>query len=165
MKWLTVLREQVELNGQRPVAEKLGVSNTVVSQVVNEKYPGDMGRIQALVESVYMAKSVSCPVLGNIAWHTCQQHQKNHYTSNPQKLRLYKACRSGCQHSDLPVTQGVALEARTDRTKSSSHYDAAAVIGRLKRQVESEGGGALQLIELLQAELVSLSIKFNRMDK
>lgn len=30
MKWLNVLRQQVELNGQRPVAEKLGVSNAVV---------------------------------------------------------------------------------------------------------------------------------------
>lgn len=165
MKWLAVLREQVELNGQRPVAERLGVSNTVVSQVVNEKYPGDMARIQALVESVYMAKSVPCPVLGSIAWHACQQHQKNHYTSNPQKLKLYKACRSGCPHSDLPVTQNVSIEARTDRSKSTAKYDATAVIGRLRRQTESEGGGSLQLIELLQAELVSLSIKFNRLDK
>lgn len=165
MKWLEVLREQVALNGQRPVAEKLGVSNTVISQVVNEKYPGDMTRIQALVESVYMSKSVLCPVLGEIAWHSCQMHQKNTKTGNPTKLRLYRACRSGCKNSDLPVTQNIQLNPSSTVSRSLKIYDADAVIARLKRQVESDGGGALQFAELLQAELKSLSTKLNRTDK
>jgi DNA-binding transcriptional regulator YdaS (Cro superfamily) len=165
MKWLEVLRDQVGLNGQRPVAEKLGVSNTVVSQVCNEKYPGDMGRIQALVESVYMSKSVLCPVLGEIAWHTCQMHQKNKHTGNPTKLRLYRACRSGCENSDLPVTQNIQLNPSATLNRSLKVYDADAVVARLKRQVESDGGGPAQLAELLQSELKNLATKLNRTDK
>lgn len=164
MKWLNVLRQQVELNGQKPVAEKLGVSNAVVSQVVNEKYPGDMNRIQALVESVYMSKKVLCPVLGEIAWHACHQHQKNEFTSNPQKLRIYRACRSGCDHSDLPVTQNIQLDALANRGNTSTKYDANAVISRLSRQADNEGGRH-RLIDLLQDELQSLAARFNKLVK
>lgn len=164
MKWLNVLRQQVELYGQRPVAEKLGVSNAVISQVVNEKYPGDMVRIQALVESVYLSKTVVCPVLGEIAWHACYQHQKNEYTSNPQKLRIYRACRSGCENSELPVTQNIQLDALANRGNNSAKYDASAVISRLSRQAESEGGRH-RLIDLLQDELHSLAARFNKLMK
>jgi len=164
MKWLAVLREQVELNGQRGVAEKLGISNTTVSQVVNEKYPGDMARIQALVESVFLKKTVICPVLGEIAWHECHRHQKNEFTSNPQKLRLYRSCRSGCENSDLPVTQNVQLDALANRGTSSAKYDASAVINRLTRQADNEGSRA-RLLELLQDELHSLAAKYNKLLK
>lgn len=165
MKWLEVLREQVAAHGQRSVAEKLGVSNTVVSQVVNEKYPGDMARIQSLVESVYLSKSVLCPVLGEIAWHTCQMHQRNTQTGNPTKLRMYRACRSGCENSDLPVTQNIQLNPSATVSRSLKTYDADAVIARLRRQVKTDGGGDSQLAALLEAELKSLAIKLNRMDK
>lgn len=165
MKWLEVLREQVSLSGQKLVAERLGMSNTVISQVVNEKYPGNMEKFQALVESVYMSKSVMCPVLGEIAWHTCQMHQKNTQTGNPTKLRLYRACRSGCENSDLPVTQNIQLNPSATLNRSLKLYDADAVIARLKRQVESDNGGPALLAELLQAELKNLAAKLNRMDK
>lgn len=162
--WLKTLIEQVKLHGQRPVAEKLGVSTAVISQVCNEKYPGDMARIQALVESVYLAKTVNCPVLGEIAWHTCQQNQKNEHTSNPQKLRIYRACRSGCPSSNLPVTQNIQIQPQVNRGYRHNHYDAEAVISRLKRQAETDGK-AHQLAELLQSELINLAARYNRLNK
>lgn len=165
MTWLEILRTQVASRGQRAVAEQLGISNAVVSLVVNEKYTGDMQRIQKLVESVFLALTVKCPVLGDIGWHTCQQHQQNHNTGNPQRLRLYRACRSGCPHSDLAVTQNVQLIATEDRSRKVSAYDAETVITRLKRQTETDGGGVNQLNELLQSELKSLATKFNRLQK
>lgn len=164
MKWLQVLKEQVDIHGQKPVAAKLGVSNGTVSQLVNEKYPGDMAKMQALVESVYLDKTVNCPVLGRIGWHQCQANQKNEHTSNPLKLRLYRACRSGCEHSDLAITQNVQLQALANRG-SALNYDANAVIGRLKLQVNTDGGNAAALSELLQAELIALATRFNRLNK
>ncbi|MGL5391787.1 MAG: hypothetical protein ACRDA8_10535 [Shewanella sp.] len=162
MQWLAMLQLQVKTLGQRTVAEQLSLSTTTISQVCNEKYPGDMARIQALVESVYLDKQVHCPVLGDIPWHQCQQHQKNHYTGNPQKLRLYKACRSGCPHSDLPVTNNVQLCAHPT-PGALPLVDAEAVISRLKRQVASDGGSAVQLAALLEAELSALAQRYNRL--
>lgn len=162
MQWLAMLQLQVKTLGQRTVAEQLNLSTATISQVCNEKYPGDMARISALVESVYLNKTVHCPVLGEIPWHQCQQHQKNHYTGNPQKLRLYKACRSGCTHSDLPVTNNVQLTAHPSPT-ALAHVDAEAVINRLKRQVASDGGNAVQLAALLEAELSALAARYNRL--
>lgn len=164
MKWLQVLKEQVEIHGQKPVAAKLGISNGTVSQLVNEKYPGDMAKMQARVESVYLNKTVNCPVLGKIGWHQCQANQKNEHTSNPMKLRLYRACRSGCEHSELAVTQNVQLQALANRG-NATNYDAQAVIGRLKLQVQTDGGTASNLVELLQAELIALATRYNRLNK
>ncbi|MCG9755005.1 hypothetical protein L1D40_07190 [Shewanella insulae] len=162
MQWLEMLQQQVKDNGLRAVAERLGVSTSTVSQVTNEKYPGDVKRVQTLVESVYLDKNVMCPVLGEIPWHLCQQHQKNHYTGNPQKLRLYRACRSGCSHSDLPTTQNAQLLAHPQQASRGAEYDAEAVINRLKRQINTDGGNAIGLSELLEDELKALASRYNR---
>lgn len=161
MSWLTILREQVKTQGQRKVADAMGVSTTTISQVCNEKYPGDMQRIQALVESVYLTKTVICPVLGEIAWHKCHQHQQNEYTSNPQKLRLYRACRSGCVNSEQAVTHTINLH-QPETAIANKSYDAEAVINRLKRQATNDNS---QLLELLQNELIHLAARYNRLNR
>jgi len=42
--WLEVLQAEVAASSLAQVAEKLGLSRTTISQVCNEKYPGDMAR-------------------------------------------------------------------------------------------------------------------------
>lgn len=162
MSWLAILRQQVKDQGQRKVADAMGVSTTVISQVCNEKYPGDMQRIQALVESVFLSKTVQCPVLGEIPWHKCHRHQQNEHTSNPQKLRLYRACRSGCENSELPTTHIIKIQVNENRPDAVSQYDAEAVINRMKRQAAAD---ANTLIELLQSELIHLAARFNRLNR
>lgn len=165
MQWLEMLQLQVGEKGLRAVSMALGVSTSTVSQVCNSKYPGDMQRIQTLVESVYLHKHVYCPVLGEIPWHLCQQNQKNQYTGNPQKLRIYRACRSGCVNSDLPVTQNAQLLAHPQQSSHIAEYDADAVINRLKRQVNTDGGNATSLSSLLEDELQALATRYNRLLK
>ncbi len=162
MQWLEMLQLQVGEKGLRAVSTSLGVSTATISQVCNEKYPGDLKRIQALVESVYLNKHVLCPVQGEIPWHLCQQNQKNVYTGNPQKLRIYRACRSGCSNSDLPITQNVQLLAHPQQNSRVNEYDAQAVISRLKRQVNTDGGSAVELTTLLEDELKALATRYNR---
>ena len=52
--WLEVLQAEVAASSLAQVAEKLGLSRTTISQVCNEKYPGDMARVQTLVEGALM---------------------------------------------------------------------------------------------------------------
>ena len=100
--WLHVLKDEVEKQGMRKVAEKLGVSKATVSQVVNDKYKASTHVIQQRVEGVFMAFTVDCPILGDIAVNQCLEHQNRKFAAtNHIRVALYKACRNGCPHSKL----------------------------------------------------------------
>lgn len=43
--WLEVLQAEVEASSLAVVADKIGLSRTTISQVCNEKYPGDLARV------------------------------------------------------------------------------------------------------------------------
>ena len=162
-KWLSVLIEQTTQHGQLSVAKELGVSKTAISQLVNGKYPGAMDRMQKLVEGAYMNQVVTCPIMGEISLHECDKHQRNTSTSNPQKLRLYKACRSGCPNSQQPKKFNKAIAVHTQLGSNKSSYNADAVIKRLERQAQSDKGGALQLVDLLKQELKAVEHRYNRL--
>lgn len=100
--WLHVLKDEVERQGMRLVAEKLGVSKATVSQVLNNKYKASTHVIQQRVEGVYMAFTVDCPILGDIAANQCLEHQNRKFAAtNHIRVALYKACRNGCPNSKL----------------------------------------------------------------
>ncbi|PKG74212.1 transcriptional regulator [Shewanella sp. GutCb] len=164
-KWQHILKEQAAAHGQEHVGKELGVSKTVVSQLINDKYPGDLKRMQKLVEGAYMNRMVHCPILGDIALHQCDKHQGNTSTSNPIRLRLYRACRSGCDHSVLPIKKQfkrIAMTVNTDAT-AAKRYSADAVYSRLERQSVTDGGGLRQLCELLKQELKAMELRYNRL--
>ena len=100
--WLHVLKDEVERQGMRLVAEKLGVSKATVSQVLNNKYKASTHVIQQRVEGVYMAFTVDCPILGDIAVNQCLEHQNRKFAAtNHIRVALYKACRNCCPNSKL----------------------------------------------------------------
>lgn len=165
--WITILAEQARVLGQEEVSKRLGISKTVVSQLINDKYPGDMSRMQKLVEGAFMEHLVECPILGAIPLHQCDKHQGNKSTSNPIRLRLYRACRSGCPHSSLALKPQFMRIAVTnidapsdDRPKA---YHAEGTYQRLERQSISDNGGTQQLCELLKQELIALGRRYNRL--
>lgn len=163
MTWNAILADQAKTHGQVAVANELGVSKTVVSQLINGKYPGDLIRMQALVEGAYMAKTVQCPIMGNIPLHQCDKYQRNTLTSNPTRLKLFRACRGGCMHSSQPVNKHFKQPISVTQGHSLSAYQADATIGRLERQVRTDDGGLTQLVQLLKAELHSLAMRYNRL--
>ncbi|MCH7371057.1 transcriptional regulator [Aeromonas sp. MR16] len=175
--WLEVLRQAVASSSLAVMAERLGISRTTISQVCNEKYPGDLVRIQGLVESVLMGHTVECPILGRIPQHQCQAHQRRKagdVGSTPNEIRLYKACRSGCPHSQLGeeelLRRPMRLPVKTIDSEpvAVAQYDADAVLGRLRRQARTDGGDNLSrqnlaLLALLEEEIKILGIRFNRL--
>lgn len=49
-----------------------------------------------------MHATVACPVAGELRMHHCLQNQRMPFAAtNPQRVRLYRACRAGCPHSRL----------------------------------------------------------------
>lgn len=98
--WLETLAAACGRTSQSRVARELGVSASLVNQVLKGSYRGDMGRIKALVEGAYMGAVVHCPVLGEIPLNRCLEHQGTPFAAtNPTRVRLWRACRNGCPHS------------------------------------------------------------------
>lgn len=175
--WLEVLQAEVNASSLAVVADKIGLSRTLISQVCNEKYPGDLGRVQKLVEGNLMGHKVACPILGEIPVHQCMAHQRRKagdVGNTPNEIRLYKACRSGCPHSQLGAEEQLRRPMRLPVWNVESEpvvvakYDADAVLGRLRRQARSDGSDNLSrqnlaLIALLEEEIKILAIKYNRL--
>lgn len=176
--WLEVLREEIKRTSLQKVADKTGLSRTLLSQVSNDKYPGDLERVQSVIESVFMGATVVCPILGEIPMHVCLSHQKTSpgaVGDNPQSIKLYKACRSRCPHSQIDEIDQLKQPIRlyipdaNEGKPALAQYDVSTVIRRLERQANSDSGstGAAQKIlnELLKSELEAMAVKYNRLVK
>ena len=102
MPWKEALRSAKERQSLSQLGALLGYSKTTISQVLNDKYPGDLAGVEQAVRRHLMKDTVHCPVIGaEIPVTTCEQHQKaKPSTSSPMRMRLYQACRS-CQHSQI----------------------------------------------------------------
>ncbi|WP_337840483.1 helix-turn-helix transcriptional regulator [Rheinheimera sp.] len=98
MLWLEILRAKVEHQGRRYVCEKLGISSTTLSQVLNEKYPGNLDNIRTKVTAAFgitLAQTVVCPVLGEIGTERCRTEQQKPFTAtNPTRVKLWQNCRA-----------------------------------------------------------------------
>jgi len=100
--WVLALAQVCDRSSQHLVAKEIGCSAGVVSGILRNSYPGDVGRVEIAIRGALMAHTVGCPVLDEIPAHECLEHQRRPFAAtNPQRVRLYKACRSGCPHSRL----------------------------------------------------------------
>ncbi len=98
--WIEVLRNAcAKPSSQTRVAKRLGVSATLVSQVLSGTYEGRKDRIEARVRGELMREKVYCPVLEEISQRRCQDEQRREFAAtNPLRVAVHKACRSGCPH-------------------------------------------------------------------
>lgn len=101
-EWLNVLARVCAESSQNRVAQRLGVSASMISQALRGRYPGDLRALQQRVEGEFMGTVVQCPVLGEISARQCLDCQAMPFAAtNAQRVRLYRACRSGCPNSQL----------------------------------------------------------------
>lgn len=101
-RWLVELKAQCNSKSQNKVAEELGYSPAVVSQVLKGVYKGDVQGVAEMVCSVYLGKVVICPVMGELEKHRCKQFQKEPFSAtNQTRVRRYRACRTGCINSEI----------------------------------------------------------------
>jgi|ThiBioDrversion2_2_1062182.scaffolds.fasta_scaffold23815_3 hypothetical protein len=104
--WVRVLAEHCDRLGHRATGRLVGYSYGAISGVINRTYPGRFDRVELAVRGTLMHAVVMCPVLGEIPTDMCLSHQKAGWAPhNPQRIRLYHACRSGCPHSRIGATK------------------------------------------------------------
>jgi hypothetical protein len=93
--WIMALAEACALSSQGKVAEKIGRSSAVVSQVLRAKYPGDMRGVEELVRGVFLSATVDCPALGRLPTNECsgwRRKARNFSGANALRVQMYRAC-------------------------------------------------------------------------
>ena len=102
--WIMALATACDKAGTvRPVASRIGYSHSAVSAVINGSYPGNPDKIMVAVTSCLMGNEVACPVLGKVAAEKCLRIQRRPklMASDPTAVKLWRACRSGCEFSGV----------------------------------------------------------------
>lgn len=101
--WVEALARACEGTSQARVAGRLGFSPPTVNQVLKAAYKGNLSRIEAAVRGAFMADVVDCPGFGGpIPTNECVAWRRRKYDGgNHLNVRMYRACRGGCPHSDL----------------------------------------------------------------
>lgn len=97
--WVEQLAMVCDRSSMNAAAARLEVSNGVVSQVLNAKYPGNLKRVETTVRGRLMNATVVCPVVGELAIDQCQTHQKRKRVTCHEHLMFWRACRGGCPNS------------------------------------------------------------------
>lgn len=95
--WVLRLAEECALSSQNNVAGDLGRSAALVSNVLNNKYRGDMVAVEDLVRGRYMNATVACPALGVISTALCRDWMaasRTYSNANSEQVRMHRACRS-----------------------------------------------------------------------
>lgn len=103
--WIERLAEECAAGTQRSVAEKLGRSAGLISQVLRNKYPGDMASIEEAVRGAFMDAMIVCPALGNLPTDECQSWRRNsrHFVNtNSLRVRMYRACQNCPVNKEAP---------------------------------------------------------------
>lgn len=95
--WVLCLAEECAATNQARVAEHIGRSGALVSNVLRRKYPGDMEAVEDLVRGRYMRARILCPALGEISTAVCRNwltKSRTYANENGERVRMYRACRA-----------------------------------------------------------------------
>jgi hypothetical protein len=97
--WVEALAAKADATGLKGAAEAIGYTPSLVSSTLNNKYQGDLARVEEMVRGALMAATVDCPVIGDIGRDRCLDEQKQEFRStSAMRAQLYYACRNGCPH-------------------------------------------------------------------
>lgn len=93
--WIEVLAGKCAEMTQRQVAARIGYSGGMVSQLLRNRYRGNLDAIEEAVRGAWMGATVTCPVMGTLASDACQEwRRKSKVTvpSNRFRIRMQRAC-------------------------------------------------------------------------
>lgn len=100
--WVRTLATECASLGQRRASERIGYSQSLVSQVLGGKYTGPLGAIESAVRGAFLGATVACPALGDLPTTDCREWRlraKRPYTAvNRLRSTMYDACRA-CPHN------------------------------------------------------------------
>lgn len=93
--WIEAMAIECGDASQAAVARALGRSGSMISQVLRNRYAGDLAALEEVFRGAYMQARVHCPALGAIPTNDCQtwrRKARQFVTGNPLRVRMYRAC-------------------------------------------------------------------------
>ena len=103
-EWVQALAEACDEGTQAGAARTIGYSPATVNQVLAGTYKGNLEAVEGAVRGAYLEMTVACPVLREIPRNRCLAIQRQPLAStSPLRVRLWRACRSGCPNSRIGV--------------------------------------------------------------
>lgn len=97
--WVLALADECDRTSQNRAGLRLGVTGSLINQVLRAAYKGRLDRIETRVRGELMRQTVACPVLGEISSRQCLDEQSRpRAATNPLRVALYQACRA-CPHN------------------------------------------------------------------
>jgi len=108
--WVLALAREVDAGrSQAALARVLGYSAATVSQVLTNKYPGNLDKVSARVRTALMSERVACPALGEITGQAClEQQRKPLAPDSGWAVRLWRACQACERNLNLQEKEGGA---------------------------------------------------------
>lgn len=101
-EWIEALAAMADAQGLTATGKAIDYSGSLVSQVLNNKYGGDVGLVEEKVHGALLGRTVECPRLGEMARSVCLEWQKKPLAhTSTLRVDMYHACRGGCPHSRL----------------------------------------------------------------
>lgn len=98
--WILELAASADRHGLKDAGASIHYSDGAVSQVLANKYRGDLARVEDAVRGALMGLNVECPVLGTIGRDRCLDEQKQPFRATSAfRAQLYHACRGGCPNA------------------------------------------------------------------
>lgn len=94
--WILGLARQCNATSQAKVATRLGVSSTLISQVIGRTYRGRFDNLCDRYLGVFEAEVVACPALGQVALNSCRDWRTKSarlQSANSQNVMMYRACK------------------------------------------------------------------------
>lgn len=107
--WVKALVNACDETSQNKVAKKMGYSSAVISQVLNNIYPGDMDKVEKNVSDFFL-RGVNCPVLEKITADQClawRRKGEEPSPNSPLHSRMFHACRT-CPRNRKDGPEGVS---------------------------------------------------------
>ena len=95
--WVEALAQESLRTSQAKAAGRIGRSPAVVSQVLRNRYTGDMGCVEARVRGAFMNGKIDCPVFGEMSLLKCREWQalareNSPSLHNPARVMMADAC-------------------------------------------------------------------------
>jgi hypothetical protein len=93
--WVEALALACDRTSQNKVAQEIGRSGSLVSNILRARYPADTGVVEDLVRGHFMRESVECPVMGTIGKQVCRKWRgrtRQFQNVNHQYVTMYRAC-------------------------------------------------------------------------
>ena len=94
-EWVEAMALECARTSQNHVANRLGRSAAMISNILRNRYPSPLAGIEDQFRGVFQNATIRCPALGELPTHECRawrEKSRDFALGNPLRVRMFRAC-------------------------------------------------------------------------